>query len=67
MRNKVKASEHWITVMARYNNLPFPQRDWEKVKIQLDVHNQEPMPQYSFIDMLCTPQLRKRSLILFYL
>lgn len=66
LKNKVDAAESQISRVTAWNQLAFPQRAWEDVKLQLGTMTHD-LKQYSVLDVLKTPKLRKRSLVLFYL
>ncbi|KAK3606533.1 hypothetical protein CHS0354_041492 [Potamilus streckersoni] len=66
MMGKVDKAEALITKIAEKNKLPYPHENWKDVKLQLETRDTN-NKQYSFIDLVRTPVLRKRSLILFYI
>ncbi|KAK3606530.1 hypothetical protein CHS0354_041488 [Potamilus streckersoni] len=66
MMGKLDEAEALITKIAEKNKLPYPHESWKDVKFQLETRDTN-TKQYSFIDLMRTPVLRKRSLILFYI
>ncbi|WAR02642.1 ORCT-like protein [Mya arenaria] len=66
MRNRLDDAEQLVTKVTKVNKMAFPQRSWDDVKLQMSVAEND-NKQYSVLDVLRTPNLRKRSLILFYL
>ncbi|KAK3606532.1 hypothetical protein CHS0354_041491 [Potamilus streckersoni] len=66
MMGKLDGAEALITKIAEKNKLPFPNESWKDVKLQLETRDTN-TKQYSFIDLMRTPVLRNRSLILFYI
>ena len=66
MMDKTDEAENVITRMTNFNKLKFPTQAWGDVKFQLGMQNRDGK-QYSLFDLLKTPQLRKRSLIMFYI
>jgi len=66
LKNRVEDAESLITKVTRWNKCAFPKTAWEDVKIQLE-NSETDTKQYSFIDLMRTHKLRKRSLVLFYL
>ncbi|KAL3856232.1 hypothetical protein ACJMK2_011009 [Sinanodonta woodiana] len=66
MMGKVDKAEALITKITEKNKLPYPHESWKVVKLQLETRDTS-TKQYSFIDLMRTPILRKRSLVLFYL
>lgn len=78
----VPESLRWLMVKGRYtearrhvkrltraNKLPFPRNSFETIKNEVETHLKEKQTdkQHAFMDLLRTPVIRKRSLILFYL
>ncbi|KAL4223163.1 hypothetical protein ACF0H5_016635 [Mactra antiquata] len=66
LKNKVDEAENQLYKMSSWNKVTFPQQTWENLKQQLgtmDSNNK----QFSFLDLLKTSRLRKRSIVLFYL
>jgi len=66
MKNRLDDAERLITKVTAVNKIEFPQVKWGDIKLQLGLADTE-TKQYSVIDILKTPKLRKRSLILFYI
>lgn len=66
MVNKIEEAEKLITKVTKFNKSLFPAKAWSDVKYQLGLRAKEGK-QYSLLDLLKTPQLRKRSLIMFYI
>ena len=65
MMDKTDEAEKLIAKMARFNKCQFPTQAWTNVKFQLGLRSEG--NRYSMLDLLKTPQLRKRSLIMFYI
>ncbi|XP_053376201.1 organic cation transporter protein-like [Mercenaria mercenaria] len=66
LKNRVEKAEAQISKITAWNKQAFPHHAWEDVKLQLGTMAQD-TKQYSMLDLLKTPNLRKRSLVLFYL
>lgn len=66
MTGRVDAAEVQVNRMSRWNKAGFPTLTWERIKQQLGTTDRD-RKKYSFVDTLRTPQLRKRSIILFYI
>lgn len=66
MVDRTEEAENLITKVTRFNKISFPSQAWADVKFQLGLRSEEGK-QYSLLDLLKTPQLRKRSLIMFYI
>ena len=66
MLDKTEEAEDVITKVTKFNKLLFPAQAWADVKFELGLRSEDGK-QYSLLDLLKTPQLRKRSLIMFYI
>ena len=65
MMDKVDAAEQLVVKVTKFNKISFPYQAWADLKFQLGLRTEG--KQYSLLDLLRTPQLRKRSLIMFYI
>nr|XP_022342565.1 organic cation transporter protein-like [Crassostrea virginica] len=66
LQSKMEAVKEQVQRMTKFNGLPYPTEPMEAV-IAKDKSNTETARQFSFFDLLQTKEMRKRSLILFYL
>lgn len=66
-RHRFSEAEKWISKMTRHNKLEYPSQVMESIKLHLDKSEATSVRQYTFMDLVATPKIRKRSLILFYL
>ncbi|XP_060564193.1 organic cation transporter protein-like [Ruditapes philippinarum] len=66
LKNKVEKVEAQLSTISAWNRIDFPHNAWEDLKLQLGTMIKD-VKQYSMLDLLKTPKLRKRSLVLFYL
>ncbi|OWF41581.1 organic cation transporter protein-like [Mizuhopecten yessoensis] len=66
-RHRFNDAEKWISKMARFNKLEYPTQLMEDIRLHLDKSDALSVRQYTFMDLVATPRIRARSLILFYL
>ena len=66
LQSKMEAVKEQVQRMTKFNGLPYPTEPMEAV-VAKDKSNTERARQFSFFDLLQTKEMRKRSLILFYL
>ncbi|KAH3882706.1 hypothetical protein DPMN_006650 [Dreissena polymorpha] len=62
----IERAEALVAKVTKFNKLEFPENYWNDVKMQLEAADGD-NKQYSAIDLMRTPRLRHRSLVLFYL
>lgn len=67
MTNKMEQAETLVKKISKFNNLPYPEETVENLKLKSKVQLEQPSKEYTFMDLLRTPQIRKRSFVLFYL
>ena len=63
--NRLDRAESLLTKTTKTNKLPFPDETWKEVK--KDAASNEETTKYTFMHLMRTPNLRRRSLVLFYL
>ncbi|XP_067685225.1 organic cation transporter protein-like [Haliotis asinina] len=66
MYGKLDAAEKLVEKVAKFNKKEFPTESWMSVRAIAEGMQETQTQEYTFLTLLKTPQLRKRSLILFY-
>jgi hypothetical protein len=66
LQKKIEQVENLVQKITKFNGLPYPTEPMEAIISHAKVTT-EKAKQYSFFHLLQTRELRKRSLVLFYL
>lgn len=66
LKNRLDNAELIIRRIVRWNKLEMPEQAWTELKKQMETNSKDDKTYY-LLDLLRTPSLRTRSLILFYI
>ncbi|XP_046357284.2 solute carrier family 22 member 6-A-like [Haliotis rufescens] len=67
MRGRLADAEKCVSRVTTFNRKDFPKESWASVRSLAEVKGASSKQQYTFLDLLKTPQMRKRSILLFYI
>ncbi|XP_046545766.1 solute carrier family 22 member 6-A-like [Haliotis rubra] len=67
MHGRLDDAEKYVTKVTTFNRKVFPKESWASVRSMTEDKEASSQQQYTFTDLFKTPQIRKRSILLFYI